>query len=83
MKRKAKDMLFEEALQGLEAAVKEMERGELPLETALEKFAEGIKFSQICVEKLNDAEQKINIILSEQQGRLVESKLNIEEESSC
>src|ERR1700752_4789040 len=39
---------FEAGLQQLEAIVKEMESGELPLERALELFERGMKLSESC-----------------------------------
>ena len=39
---------FEAGLQQLEAIVKEMEGGDLPLERALELFERGMKLSGVC-----------------------------------
>ena len=83
MKRRAKNMSFEESLAELEKVVQNLEEGDLPLEVALEKFSEGIQYSKTCFMKLNDAEEKINVVLREQRGQLIENKLNIEEEPSC
>lgn len=50
---------FEVALKKLEAIVDAMESGDLPLETLLAKYEEGMKLSKICQEKLAEAELKI------------------------
>ncbi len=50
---------FEEALQKLETIVDAMESGELPLESLLARYEEGVKLSKICQEKLAEAELKI------------------------
>jgi len=56
-------------LQRLEAIVKEMEKGELPLEQSLKLFEEGIALSGACKKELDEAEGKIEILLKKQ-GRL-------------
>lgn len=50
---------FEEALKKLDAIVEAMESGELPLESLLAKYEEGVKLAKICQEKLAEAELKI------------------------
>ena len=50
---------FEEALQKLEALVEAMEAGDLPLETLLARYEEGVKLTKICQDKLAEAELKI------------------------
>jgi len=66
---------FEEALSQLEAIVKHLEKGDASLDESLAKFSEGVKLSQMCLAKLNFAEQEIDRIISEQNGRLVEKPL--------
>ena len=55
----AKQPPFEEALKSLERVVEVMESDELPLETLLAKYEEGIKLVKICQDKLAEAELKI------------------------
>lgn len=50
---------FEDALKKLETIVDAMESGDLPLESLLAKYEEGMKLSKICQEKLAEAELKI------------------------
>lgn len=50
---------FEEALQKLEAIVEAMEAGDLPLETLLARFEEGVRLVKVCQARLEDAELKI------------------------
>jgi exodeoxyribonuclease VII small subunit len=54
---------FEECLQRLEAIVKEMERGDLPLEQSLKLFEEGIALSGSCRQELEAAEGKVEVLL--------------------
>ena len=55
-------LTFEAGLQQLEAIVKEMESGDLPLERALELFERGTKLSEVCRKQLEDAETRIEIL---------------------
>ncbi|MER3417122.1 MAG: exodeoxyribonuclease VII small subunit [Gemmataceae bacterium] len=52
-------MTFEEALARLEAAVEALERGDLPLEEALRRYEEGVRYYRHCVALLQQAEQRI------------------------
>jgi len=54
---------FEEALKKLEASVEQLESGDLPLEKALKVFEQGIKMSRVCTKKLEEAEQKVELLL--------------------
>ena len=54
---------FEAGLHQLEAIVKEMESGELPLERALELFERGTKLSDACRKQLEDAETRVEILM--------------------
>lgn len=53
------NLLFEDALHRLENIVEAMESQDLPLETLLAKYEEGARLAQLCQERLNDAELKI------------------------
>lgn len=67
MSRKKSD-LFEEALRKLQDIVEKLEKGDLPLEEAMECFSEGIKTAQFCHGKLEEAENKVQMLLKDQQG---------------
>ena len=60
---------FEECLQRLETIVTELEKGDVPLDRALELFDEGMKLSGSCRKELEDAEGKVEILLK-RNGRL-------------
>jgi len=60
---------FEESLQRLEKIVAELEKGDLPLESALKLFEEGIQLSSSCRKELESAEGKVEILLK-QNGKL-------------
>jgi exodeoxyribonuclease VII small subunit len=59
----AKKINLEKSLSDLEEIVEELESGDLPLETAMKKFEEGIKLTRGCQAALKDAEQKVQILL--------------------
>ena len=50
---------FEEAMKRLESIVDAMESADLPLETLLSQYEEGMKLAQVCQAKIADAELKI------------------------
>ena len=54
---------FETGLKQLEAIVKEMESGDLPLEKSIELFEKGIRLSERCRKQLEEAETKVEILL--------------------
>jgi exodeoxyribonuclease VII small subunit len=58
-----KNIDFEENLQTLESLIAQLETNELSLENSLETFEQGIKLTRVCQKALDEAEQKINILL--------------------
>jgi exodeoxyribonuclease VII small subunit len=58
-----KTINLEKSLAALEIVVEELESGDLPLETAMKKFEEGIKLTRGCQSALKDAEQRVEILL--------------------
>ena len=63
---------FEQSMNQLEKIVKALEAGDLPLEKALEKFEQGVKLSKSCADKLDKIEQKVTLLLQDQEGEAVE-----------
>jgi exodeoxyribonuclease VII small subunit len=74
---KSNHLSFEEALLNLETIVKSLEKGDLALEESIAQFSEGVVLSQLCLAKLNVAEQHIDKILQEEQGKLIERPLEV------
>ena len=64
----AKNFNLEKSLANLEELVEELESGDLPLETAMKKFEEGIKLTRGCQTALKEAEQKVQILLKSAGG---------------
>jgi exodeoxyribonuclease VII small subunit len=55
---------FETALSELESLVERMESGELTLEESLKSFEQGIALTRSCQQALSEAEQKVEILTS-------------------
>jgi exodeoxyribonuclease VII small subunit len=53
---------FEAAIAELEAIVKTLESGDLPLEKSLELYERGVQLSRFCHTRLEDAERRIEIL---------------------
>ncbi len=56
---------FEKALERLEEIVREMENGELSLETMVARFEEGQKLVRACGATLSQIERRIEILVQE------------------
>jgi exodeoxyribonuclease VII small subunit len=56
---------FEQALERLETIVREMESGELSLETMMVRFEEGQRLVKACGETLGQVERRIEILVKE------------------
>ena len=53
---------FEGAIAELEAIVKKLEEGDLPLEKSLELYERGVQLSRFCHARLEDAEKRIEVL---------------------
>lgn len=62
---KPKSFKFESALDELDQLVTQMEQGDISLEDALKHFESGIKLTQQCQQALQEAEQKVSILLKQ------------------
>ena len=60
---------FESSLNELEAVVRELEGGDLPLERSLELFERGMGLSDACRKQLEAAETRVEILIRKE-GRL-------------
>ena len=72
MARKRTTTDFEKALGELEALVEKMEQGELSLEESLKSFERGIQLTRSCQQALQEAEQKVQILLEKDGGTELE-----------
>lgn len=56
---------FEDNLAALEELVEQLESGELSLDDAMKAFEQGIKLTRACQESLAKAEQKVEVLMSQ------------------
>ena len=59
------DKTIEENLLELENIVKELEAGNVDLDKAIAKYSEAMQLAKVCGDKLNNAKESINKILTE------------------
>lgn len=71
---------FEQSMKQLERIVQELEGGDLPLETAIKKFEEGMKLTKFCSEKLDETEKKISILLKNAGGQIAAEPFSAEDD---
>lgn len=57
-----KEKTFEEALKQLEDIVKKLDRPDIPLEESIKLFEEGMKLSDVCNKKLDQAQQRVELL---------------------
>ncbi len=72
---------FESALTELESIVTRLEQGDLPLEESLGLFERGVQLSRFCHSKLEDAEQRIEILTERGEIRPAPAVLSQDPES--
>ena len=65
---KSRPISFEEAMERLESIVSKLESGDVPLETAIDLFQEGMQLSQLCGSKLEQVERKIEMLIETENG---------------
>ena len=63
--KKPENMTFEATIEELDSLVDQLENGDLALDDALRKFERGIALARAGQTKLSDAEQRVSILLSE------------------
>ncbi|MCR9609366.1 exodeoxyribonuclease VII small subunit [Vibrio diabolicus] len=63
--KKPENMTFEATIEELDSLVDQLENGDLVLDDALRKFERGIALARAGQTKLSDAEQRVSILLSE------------------
>ena len=61
---------FEAALRSLEEAVTRLEKGQMPLDEALDCFEAGVQSANLCREKLQAVERRIEILMKDPDGTL-------------
>lgn len=73
MAKKEEKFDFEKALAELEKLVETMEAGDMSLEDSLKQFERGVALTRSCQKALADAEQKVQILLQNNDGGTLEA----------
>lgn len=71
---------FEKSMEELEQLVTNMEQGDLTLEQSLKEFERGVELTRHCQKALQEAEQKVEILL-QKSGDAELQPFNSDEES--
>ena len=64
-------MTFEKALKNLEDAVARLEKGQMPLDEALDCFETGVQSANLCRKKLQAVETRIEMLMKKIDGSLI------------
>ena len=72
---------FVKSIEKLEEIVRELEDENISLEKSMEKFEMGIKLSSNCLNKLNEAENRIEELTRSEDGKLITKELDLEKEN--
>jgi exodeoxyribonuclease VII small subunit len=59
---------FEEAMKRIETIVADLEKSDIPLEQALERFEEAVKLAKICHRKLDEAQKRVSKLVDTDDG---------------
>lgn len=71
---KEKELNFEESLTLLEATVKKLEAGDVPLDDAINEFTKAMQLAKSCDEKLKNAEEAITKLVKDS-GEIVDFQI--------
>lgn len=71
-----KEANFETSMKRLNEIVESLEAGELNLDESLKLYEEGVRISQVCMKRLADAQQKIEMLARNSAGDLETSELD-------
>ncbi|MEW6447021.1 MAG: exodeoxyribonuclease VII small subunit [Bacillota bacterium] len=75
-----KPLSFEQCLERLEAVIKEIENGNLDLDTAIARFTEGMELVKQCRMLLSGAEQKLSLLLESDSEKPLKTNINFDKE---
>ena len=67
-KKEKSEIGFDEALKRLETIVEQMESGTMDLDAMVAAFEEGQKLVQVCSQKLNEVERRIEVLVKDNAG---------------
>lgn len=68
--KKISNLSFEATIEELEVIVNQLEQGDLPLDKALSQFERGIGLARSGQDKLQGAQQKVDILMNNNESSL-------------
>ena len=66
--KKIEELTYKEASQELERIIRALESGEMELEQSLESYTRGVALVKSLRERLDSAEQQVNILVKDMDG---------------
>ena len=75
MNNEEKEMTFESAIAQLEEIVRLLESGSAPLDESLALFEEGVGLVKLCNARLDNAEQKVKLLVKNPDGSVEEADM--------
>ncbi len=73
MTKKKTAVSFEDSLAELEQLVSRLESGDISLEESLQSFERGVSLTRSCQKALQEAEQKVQILIDKSDSQVLES----------
>lgn len=65
-----KNLTFEESISKLEEIASQLDGGDVTLDESLALFEKGIKLSKNCQKMLDEAEKKVSILMTDENGEI-------------
>lgn len=70
---------FEETINKLEDIVRKLETGDVTLDESLSLFEQGIKLSKSCQKMLDNAEKKVSVLMTNDDGEVEKQDFDTEQ----
>ena len=67
-KKNVEELTYKQASQELELIIRSLESGDMELEESLESYTRGVELLKSLRARLNDAEQKVSVLLADVDG---------------
>jgi exodeoxyribonuclease VII small subunit len=78
----SKQKTFEQALKNLEDAVAKLEKGQIPLDEALDCFETGVQSANLCRKKLQAVEARVEILMKKSDGSFATKPFGADEDQA-
>ena len=73
---------FEQAMEELDTITQKLEAGDATLEESLKLFERGVALTSFCSKTLDEAQQKISVLLKDKAGTMTEQAFATEEDNA-